>query len=38
MQFSDGYYAELEQDDGSPATEVLVDPDSGASGSSTAPR
>ena len=30
MRFSDGYYAELEENDGSPATEILVDPDRGA--------
>jgi hypothetical protein len=30
MQFSDGYYAELLTADGSGATEVLIDPDTGA--------
>jgi hypothetical protein len=30
MEFSNGYYVELVTDDGSRATEVLVDPSSGA--------
>jgi len=30
MRFSNHYYAELQEEDGTPATEVLVDPSSGA--------